>query len=1450
MPFLRNRKAAGSLHWLALAVAFATPIRVVAAIPAAEPSVAVTSRPAAARLLRNFDEIWALPEAEQSTWHPVRLEYTVYYYDPLWMALWGRCGDADSYLSLGSTRFPIKPGQRILVEGSIQPSHGMRIADAKVTVLAENVPTEVLATGGKVGRSDLFNKRLVTLEGYVDRQVSRDANHVELYVVAEGQRVIVQVLLGNEGFTPKLVGSKLRAKGVYFARAETGSERSTIELWVQQPDDLEILGTLDRDPAFTLPLLPLARLEEAAAGQVVHVAGTAGAVDSGRSITLQEGAASLLVETPQALAARPGDHIEAVGIPMRAGGRWVLRQTVARTSEELFTSLAEVWQLPESARQKRFRVRLDMLVYYFDPAWKALWGRCGGSDEYLSLGSKTFPIKSGQQILIEGTLVPANGMVVDDARVTIVHDSVPLEPVSTTGRIADADFLNKRFVVAEGYVDRQQLIDPQHVRMHLIIEGRGVLAQVRVAKAVDAPNWVDALLRVKGVYSATQDPTGPMPTLELWIPDLSSIEVLGTLGKDPRFERPATPIESLGAIAQGTLVRIAGTVRGQQPGRLLYLRDETGQVAVHTVQARTLQPGDSVEAIGFLAHEGTETHLAAAVVRKAQKISAPSGTGLPRLRLADQLRELEPDQAEKGYPVQLSGIVTWARPNADFFYVHDSSGGVCVYRPPEPVGSVFVGTKVEVTGVSAAGKFTPVVLASAVKPSASIELPEPQPVTLEQALTGIEEAQWVSMSGYVRGVAADGPWTRADLTTSAGEFSAMLPPSDRWSTLPGAVIRVRGVCAAIANEKRQLTGIRVWVPSHRFVEIEDPAPVDPFTTPGRTIASLSQFSSMEALNRRVKITGVVVHQTPGRLVHIQEGTEALLVLSRDETPLAPGDRIEAVGFPGRVNSRVVLREAVYRRLGTEAEPAPTRVARISPITVDLDGQLVRVEGTLLNVGTQEGGWRLIVQQKQTLFEAVLDTNDGPPVGTWVPHSEVALTGVYEILFDEYRRPHAMRLQLRRPADVEVLRQPPWWTVRRVLGVTAVFAVAAALGFGWVLALRRRVQQQTGVIREQEESERAARLEAALARASKLESLGVMAGGIAHDFNNLLTVVMGNLSLARLDPKLAADTVQCLAESERAANRARDLTQQLLTFAKGGEPIKTAASLPEIVQEAAQFALHGSKVRCEFDFAPNLWPAHVDRGQIGQVVHNLIINANQAMPAGGVARIDLRNDEVTAGRPGLAAGRYVRLSVADAGHGIAPENLSRIFEPYFTTKLQGNGLGLATVYSIVKKHQGHIEVRSTPGQGSTFDVWLPAAASAPVTAPPVAAAPETAATRALLMDDEPSIRSLGTAVLRRMGVDVTAVGDGAAAVAEYAGARGSGRPYQLVILDLTVPGGMGGAEAMEKLRALDPNVRAIVSSGYSKDPVMARYRDYGFCARVPKPYQASDLIEAIRSALES
>jgi PAS domain S-box-containing protein len=377
-----------------------------------------------------------------------------------------------------------------------------------------------------------------------------------------------------------------------------------------------------------------------------------------------------------------------------------------------------------------------------------------------------------------------------------------------------------------------------------------------------------------------------------------------------------------------------------------------------------------------------------------------------------------------------------------------------------------------------------------------------------------------------------------------------------------------------------------------------------------------------------------------------------------------------------------------------------------------------------------------------------------------------------------------------------------------------------------------------------------RIEEELLKMEKLKSLGVLAGGIAHDFNNFLTGIIGNLSLAKLDVQPGNPVSRALGEMEKAAVRAKDLTQQLLTFSKGGEPVRHATSIGDLVRESAQFALRGSNVRCTFSIDEGLLPADVDDGQITQVVHNLIINADQAMPNGGTVSIKGANVTLPPDNPyALEPGNHIQLSFQDEGIGIHPEHLKKIFDPYFTTKQKGSGLGLAVAYSVIAKHDGQLTVDSKLGQGATFTILLPTSKGTHVIDAVETRGLIAGRGRILVMDDEDFIRELVSVMLPKMGYDVVLAQDGQAAIDIYKEELEVGNPFDAVILDLTVPGGMGGKETVRRLRALDPNVRAIVSSGYSNDPVMANHARYGFCGAVKKPYLIQDMSQLLNSVIK-
>ena len=370
-----------------------------------------------------------------------------------------------------------------------------------------------------------------------------------------------------------------------------------------------------------------------------------------------------------------------------------------------------------------------------------------------------------------------------------------------------------------------------------------------------------------------------------------------------------------------------------------------------------------------------------------------------------------------------------------------------------------------------------------------------------------------------------------------------------------------------------------------------------------------------------------------------------------------------------------------------------------------------------------------------------------------------------------------------------------------------------------------------------------RMEEELQKTQKLESLVVLAGGIAHDFNNLLTGIFGYIDLARSVSK-DVRAIEYLEATLSTMTRARALTLQLLTFAKGGAPVQKLTPLIPFIEEAVNFALSGSNISCRFDLAENLRPCNIDKNQIGQVIDNIVINAQQAMPNGGTLEITAGNVPLgKKGHPSLAEGHYVKVSIKDTGIGIPKDVMPRIFDPFYTTKTKGHGLGLATSYSIVKRHGGCIDVESEPGKGSTFHVYLPASPKAAVADKALGASHKSSGT-VLVMDDEDVVRASVGKMLESMGYATVGKNSGREAVDFFIHETNAGHSFAAMIFDLTIPGGMGGIEAIAEIRKLNKEIPVFVMSGYADNSTMKNPVEYGFTASIPKPFTIAELSEML------
>lgn len=378
-----------------------------------------------------------------------------------------------------------------------------------------------------------------------------------------------------------------------------------------------------------------------------------------------------------------------------------------------------------------------------------------------------------------------------------------------------------------------------------------------------------------------------------------------------------------------------------------------------------------------------------------------------------------------------------------------------------------------------------------------------------------------------------------------------------------------------------------------------------------------------------------------------------------------------------------------------------------------------------------------------------------------------------------------------------------------------------------------------------------RIEEYQLKENKLNSIGILAGGIAHDFNNILSAILGNVSLVKYSLNENDEAMSLILDAEKACNRAKNLTQQLLTFSKGGSPVKEETNIEEIIQESAKFVIRGSNCYCNFIINPDIWSVQVDKGQLSQVIQNIVLNAIQSMPSGGQILIKISNfKRDNENIPGLYHNKYVKISIQDQGIGITEEDLKHIFDPYYTTKETGNGLGLTICYSIIKQHNGIIDVSSEKHKGTNFNIYLPASnqSSSSIKDREAQIEENHPNARILLMDDDSMVRNMVSRILHRFNYQVEYVNEGNQLIDAYKKSLMLDNPFDLIITDLTIQGGMGGREAVEILHRIHPKIKCIVMSGYSNDPVLANYESYGFSARISKPFSINDFITIIQKVL--
>lgn len=643
-----------------------------------------------------------------------------------------------------------------------------------------------------------------------------------------------------------------------------------------------------------------------------------------------------------------------------------------------------------------------------------------------------------------------------------------------------------------------------------------------------------------------------------------------------------------------------------------------------------------------------------------------------------------------------------------------------------------------------------------------------------------------------------------------------------------------------------------------------------------------QFSKLEAIETRIRsiieniLDGMITVDQAGTICSMNPAAEKMFGCRDNEMIGHAFTRLIPKRYMGDYDDKPVpcaWNEIVKRTGGTALAVGRTRKHVTFPVEISLSQMVVDQQvlyvAMVRDVTERKRFEQQIAAEKESLAVTLRSIGDGVITTdvngkiTTINNEAERLTGwnssealgqplkaVFNVMVDLAAQAKIQKSGSRNEAQSILQFLPESVTLTSREGVERVIEQAASP----ILDNNNEVAGVVLVFRDITERQRN---EAERRKAETLEQLGLLAGGIAHDFNNLLTAIIGNISLASLLLPPNDEMATRLDDAKNASMRARDLAQQLLTFARGGAPIKKTASIGKLIQDTVSFSLRGSHNRSEFQFGADLWPAEIDSGQISQVIANLVVNADQAMPNGGTLHVSCQNIRYTSSTvpaiPDLSPGDYIHLQIRDEGVGIPEKYLKRIFDPYFTTKPKGNGLGLATAYSIVKNHNGLMTVDSEIHVGSTFNIYLPASVQQqqlPIEQPETHVQAITGTGRVLIVDDEEAIRELVDFTLTRLGYEVTQAATALEGVNIYREKLKAGQRFDAVILDLTLPGGMGGKEALKKLIEIDPTVNAIVSSGYATDATMSRYQDFGFRGVIAKPYEAAQLGKTVYEVIRS